>query len=209
MIIVPLWSADRMGSVRLEQLKLVAPHMTSFVDAMRAALQSRLWERSQPAESSGQAHTSTPPGVAGGVTKEGTLVDSQLVDMLVAMGFPKHRAAQAALKTGNTGDVHSHSVCWTSCIVFSNLAPFSFSLLLPFILFVLLSCLFVSFFFLSFFVFTAHQRQLTDDIAVTRSIDTTETPSSHTGDTFLCVHCICLPNAQLSHDYGIYCFIVV
>lgn len=114
MIIVPQCSADRMGSVRVEQLKLVAPHMTSFVDTMRAALQSRLWDRSQPAESSGQAHTSIPPGVAGSVTDEETLVDSQLVDMLVAMGFPKHRAARAALETGNTGESHSRSVFWTT-----------------------------------------------------------------------------------------------
>lgn len=114
MIIVPLCSTDRMGSVRMEQLKLVAPHMTSFVDTMRATLQSRVWEHSQPAESS-QPHTSTPPGVAGSVTNDETLVDSQLVDMLVAMGFPKHRAAQAALETGNTGDPHSCGVLWTAC----------------------------------------------------------------------------------------------
>ena len=91
--------------MRVEQLKLVAPHMTAFVDAMQSALQSRLWERSQPAEFSGQSHTSSSPaGVSGRVTNDEAFVDSQLVDMLVAMGFPQHRAAKAALETGNTGD---------------------------------------------------------------------------------------------------------
>lgn len=153
MITVSLYSADRMGSVRLEQLKLVAPHMTSFVDAMRAALQSRLWERSRPAESSGQAHTSTPPGVAGSVTNEETLVDSQLVDMLVAMGFPKHRAAQAALETGNTGDCTvavSSGQPVLSSHIWHHLLLRSF--FLSFMLSVFLSCLFVSFcFYLSFY----------------------------------------------------------
>ena len=89
----------------MEQLKLVAPHMTAFVDAMQSALQSRLWERSQPAESSGQSHaSSSPAAAAGSVTNDKAFVDSHLVDMLVAMGFPKHRAAKAALETGNTGD---------------------------------------------------------------------------------------------------------
>ena len=88
----------------MEQLKLVAPHMTAFVDAMQSALQSRLWERSQPAESSGRTHTSSPPAaVAGSVAHDEAFVNSQLVDMLVAMGFPQHRAAKAALETGNTG----------------------------------------------------------------------------------------------------------
>ena len=83
----------------------MAPHMTDFVDAMQLALQSRHWERSQPAESSGQSRTSWPPATAAGsATNDEALVDSQLVDMLVAMGFPKHRAAKAALETGNTGD---------------------------------------------------------------------------------------------------------
>ncbi|KAL3160840.1 hypothetical protein ABBQ38_009245 [Trebouxia sp. C0009 RCD-2024] len=98
---------DQKGSVRVEQLKLVAPHMTSFLDSMRSALQSRLWERSQAAESSGQPHTSSPlaavaPGSSSAAMDE-SLVDSQLVGMLVAMGFPKHRAVRAALETGNTG----------------------------------------------------------------------------------------------------------
>lgn len=99
--------ADKQGSVRIEQLKLVAPHMTAFVDAMRSALQSKTWERSQPAESSGRSHTTASPSAVASGSNPGavdeSLVDSQLVGMLVAMGFPKHRAARAALETGNTG----------------------------------------------------------------------------------------------------------
>ena len=105
---------DKKGSVRIEQLKLVAPHMTAFVDAMRSALQSRAWERSRPAESSGRSHTSASPtavmpGSNPGAVDE-SLVDSQLVGMLVAMGFPKHRAARAAFETGNTGACHKLTV---------------------------------------------------------------------------------------------------
>lgn len=99
----------------MEQLKLVAPHMTSFLDSMRSALQSRLWERSQAAESSGQPHTSSPlaavaPGSSSAAMDE-SLVDSQLVGMLVAMGFPKHRAVRAALETGNTGASYAAVYC--------------------------------------------------------------------------------------------------
>lgn len=39
---------------------------------------------------------------SGGI--DDSLVDSQLVGMLVAMGFPWHKAAKAALETGNTGE---------------------------------------------------------------------------------------------------------
>lgn len=103
--------AGKAGSVRTEQLKLVAPHMAPFVDAMRTALQQRAWERSPPAETSGRAHTrSSPstrvpsaPGSGGSEAVDGSLVDPQLVDMLVDMGFPRQRAAKAALETGNTG----------------------------------------------------------------------------------------------------------
>ena len=116
--------ADRTGSVRVEQIKLVAPHMTSFVDAMRAALHSRLWERSQPAESSGQPHPSSPPAAVApdSVTTDEALVDSHIVDMLVAMGFPKHRAAKAALETGNTGGSLQLQWLWdTQCCLLDKL----------------------------------------------------------------------------------------
>lgn len=99
----------------MEQLKIVAPHMTSFLDSMRSALQSRLWERSQPAETSGHPHTSSPlaavaPGSSSAAVDE-LLVDNQLVSMLVAMGFPKHRAVRAALETGNTGASYTAGYC--------------------------------------------------------------------------------------------------
>lgn len=90
--------------------------MNSFLDSMRSALQARLWERSQPAQSSGQSHTSSPgPAFAPGsssATMDDPLVDSQLVGMLVAMGFPKQRAVRAALETGNTGTPRDHSAVW-------------------------------------------------------------------------------------------------
>ncbi len=106
--------ADKSSSVRIEQLKLVAPHMAPFVDAMRIALKQKAWERQQPAETSGRTHTTPssvqPQGSMLYSTSKGssdaideTLVDSQLVGMLVAMGFSRERAARAALETGNTG----------------------------------------------------------------------------------------------------------
>ena len=107
--------ADRKGSVRVEQLKIVASHMTSFLDSLRSALRSRLWERSQPAESSGQSHISSPSAAAASgsssMTMDKPLVDNQLVSMLVAMGFPKHRAVKAALETGNTGASYPAAYC--------------------------------------------------------------------------------------------------
>jgi len=106
--------ADKSSSVRIEQLKLVAPHMTAFVDAMRLALKQKAWERPQPAETSGRPQSTPssaqPPGSMIYSPSKGssdaidkTLVDSQLVGMLVAMGFSRERAAKAALETGNTG----------------------------------------------------------------------------------------------------------
>lgn len=85
--------------------------MAPFVDAMRTALQQRAWERSPPAETSGRTHigsspsTRVPsaPGSGGSEAVDESLVDSQLVQMLVDMGFPRQRAAKAALETGNTG----------------------------------------------------------------------------------------------------------
>ncbi len=107
--------ADKSSSVRIEQLKLVAPHMTAFVDAMRIALKQKAWERQQLAETSGRPQTTpssvqTPGSVVYSPSKgssdsaiDETLVDGQLVGMLVAMGFSRERAAKAALETGNTG----------------------------------------------------------------------------------------------------------
>jgi hypothetical protein len=106
--------ADKSSSVRIEQLKLVAPHMTPFVDAMRIALKQKAWERQQPAETSGrsqitpssaqpQGSVSYSPSKGSSDAVDETLVDSQLVGMLVAMGFSRERAARAALETGNTG----------------------------------------------------------------------------------------------------------
>ncbi|DBA85202.1 TPA: hypothetical protein ACH3X2_005910 [Trebouxia sp. C0005] len=115
--------ADKSSSVRIEQLKLVAPHMTPFVDAMRIALTQKAWERQQPAETSGRTHT-TPsstqapgsmlyfPSKGSSDAIDETLVDSQLVSVLVAMGFSKERAAKAALETGNTGP--EQAVHWLS-----------------------------------------------------------------------------------------------
>ena len=97
--------------MRTEQLKLVASHMAPFVEAMRSALQQRAWERPPAAETSGQPQASTTqsasnvpsPGKGSNGTIDESLVDSQLVGMLVAMGFSRQRAAKAALETGNTG----------------------------------------------------------------------------------------------------------
>ena len=85
--------------------------MDPFVDAIRSALSQKAWERSQPAETSGRSHTSDKPaasalsqaGLNSSTAIDDALVDCQLVDMLVAMGFSKHRAEKAALETGNTG----------------------------------------------------------------------------------------------------------
>lgn len=115
--------ADKSSSVRIEQLKLVAPHMAPFVDAMRIALKQKAWERPQPAETSGRPQptpsNAQPPGSVSYSPSKGnsgavgeTLVDSQLVGMLVAMGFSRDRAAQAALETGNTGP--EQAVHWLS-----------------------------------------------------------------------------------------------
>ncbi|DBA94712.1 TPA: hypothetical protein ACH3X1_002268 [Trebouxia sp. C0004] len=112
--------ADNTSSVRIEQLKLVAPHMTAFVDAMRIALKQKAWERQQPAETSGRTHTnpsSVQPQSSMSYSDSSdaideTLVDSQLVGMLVAMGFSRERAAKAALETGNTGP--EQAVHWLS-----------------------------------------------------------------------------------------------
>ena len=90
--------------------------MAPFVDAMRSALQQRAWERSPPAETSGRTNTgSSPPsdrvpsahGAGRSDAVDELLVDRQLVDMLVDMGFPRQRAAKAALETGNTGSAFS------------------------------------------------------------------------------------------------------
>ena len=96
---------DKAGSVRTEQLKLVASHMAPFVEAMRSALQQRAWERSPPVETSGQPQASNvpSPGKGSNGTIDESLVDSQLVGMLVAMGFSRQRAVRAALETGNAG----------------------------------------------------------------------------------------------------------
>ncbi|DBB08546.1 TPA: hypothetical protein ACH3X3_008685 [Trebouxia sp. C0006] len=116
--------ADKSSSVRIEQLKLVAPHMTAFVDAMRIALKQKAWERQQLAETSGRPQTTpssvqTPGSVVYSPSKgssdsaiDETLVDGQLVGMLVAMGFSRERAAKAALETGNTGP--EQAVHWLS-----------------------------------------------------------------------------------------------
>lgn len=113
-------ATEKADSVRLEQLKLVAPHMDPFVDAIRSALSQKAWERSQPAETSGCSHTSDKPaasalsqaGLNSSAAVDDALVDSQLVDMLVAMGFSKQRAEKAALETGNTGP--EQAVHWLS-----------------------------------------------------------------------------------------------
>ncbi len=85
--------------------------MTAFVDAMRIALKQKAWERPQPAESSGRPQATPsraqPQGSVSYSTSndavDESLVDGQLVSMLVAMGFSRERAAKAALETGNTG----------------------------------------------------------------------------------------------------------
>lgn len=88
--------------------------MTPFVDAMRIALKQKAWERPQAAETSSRTQTTPssaqPQGSVSYSPSKGssdafdeTLVDSQLVGMLVAMGYSRERAAKAALETGNTG----------------------------------------------------------------------------------------------------------
>lgn len=98
--------ADRAGSVRTEQLKLLGPSMpsmTSFVQTMQSALQQRAWERSLPAETSGHTHTDSNHASDTSSSLNEQLVDSAVVNQMVAMGFAKDGASLAAMKTGNTG----------------------------------------------------------------------------------------------------------
>ena len=94
--------------------------LPTFVDAIRSALQQKAWQTSQPAQPSGlsQADNQRPPSTttvpeasSSNNALDASLVDRQLVNMLMQMGFSEHRAAKAALETGNTGPSHCPNAC--------------------------------------------------------------------------------------------------
>lgn len=94
-------SADRAGSVRMEQVKLVASRMSTFVNAMHSVLQQRAWE--SLATKSKSASSPAAAAAQSSASRDAQFADTHLVSQLVAMGFSQGRASQAALETGNTG----------------------------------------------------------------------------------------------------------
>ena len=92
--------------MRTEQLKLMAPSMTPFVQTMQQTLQQKVWERSVPAETSGRSHIASAGSPHAASNWDGQLVDSKIVNQMVSMGFAVDGASLAAMKTGNTGGTH-------------------------------------------------------------------------------------------------------